>query len=497
MVKWIGSHRFSLLLGVMILLICFVVVPASTMGVTWIRQVGLLSSDAVVIASDAPAMDRFMAKALESVYGDRIAVCDGTADQIEIQEAIDAFPTTGGKLLLSSGSFYDNASIEIPQTGGYSYISIMGNGPSTVLRSDAADALADHFIKCTSEAARNMYIDLQNFRIEGTGQLANAGSDSSGVKLWGASYSHVSNLTIMNCFKYGVWFNCDAPTAAIDFRLVNSKIAANGSAGVVLGDSNTDVTIEGCNIYSNTSYGIWVGGAGGVIIDSNRMYSNGNANIYTNGTWTQIVGNNLSGDHQGVKLGSNADRSIINGNVIQYSDTYGVEIGAGADYCVVEGNHFYDNDSVDVYNDGTANVISGNYGYIARGETRTYAVTITAGVEDTVTYFQNPFTQNVWVTEVTLKLATAASASNPTYDIKLDTDGSGVPDGTAFLDASPDTAGTYWSWTNAYGGAATGVQTGYVQLASNASTSDWIGLCIEDAAGADSVGVFYVTIMGQ
>jgi parallel beta-helix repeat protein len=495
LVKWLRNHR--LIVIVPLLLVMLAIIPVLTMGLTWVQSSGILSADAVVFASDAPAMDRFMARALGQAYGDRIAVCDGTADQIEIQEAIDAFATTGGKLLLSSGSFHDNASIEIPQTGGYSYISIMGNGPSTVLRSDAADAIADHFIKCASEAARNMYVDLQNFRIEGTNQAANAGSDSSGIKLWGASYSHISNLTIQNCLKYGAWFNCDAGTAAIDFRLVDSKISANGSVGVVLGDSNTDVTIEGCNIYGNTSYGIWVGGAGGVIIDSNRMYSNGNANIYTNGTWTQIVGNNLSGDHQGVKLGSNADRSIINGNVIQYSDTYGVEIGAGADYCVVEGNHFYDNDGVDVYNDGSGNVISGNYGYISRGETRTYSVTITAGVEDTTTYFQNPFKQNVWVTEVTLNLTTAASATAPTYDIKIDADGAGVPDGAALLDGVPDTVATYWSWGNVYGAIASGVQTGYVQLASNASTSDWIGLCIEDAAGSDSAGVFYVTLMGQ
>jgi hypothetical protein len=150
-----------------------------------------------------------------------------------------------------------------------------------------------------------------------------------------------------------------------------------------------------------------------------------------------------------------------------------------------------------ICSDSDTALIRDNDGYIGRGESRTYAVTITAGTENTTTYFQNPFAQNAWVTEVTLNLTTAASASNPTYDIKIDADGSGVPDGAAFLDASPDTAGTYWSWTNAYGGAATGVQTGLVTLASNASTSDWIGLCIEDAAGADTAGVMYVTLMGQ
>jgi hypothetical protein len=146
---------------------------------------------------------------------------------------------------------------------------------------------------------------------------------------------------------------------------------------------------------------------------------------------------------------------------------------------------------------GNNDTIQGNQGYLGKGEQRTYAVTITAGAEDTCTYWQNPFAQDVWVVETRVAITTAASASNPTYDLALDADGSGVPDGTKFHDAIPDTVGTYWSWSAAYGGAASGVQAEMLTLASNAGANDWIGLCIEDAAGADTAGVYFVTIMGK
>ena len=385
------KHKLAITLPLLAVLL--VLIPALTMGVSWVKQVGLLSADAVVFSSDAPAIDRFMAKAMEVVYDDRIAVCDGTADQVEIQAAIDAFPSTGGKLVLSSGSYYDNASIEIPQTGGYSYISIMGQGPSTILRSDPADAISDHFIKCASEAARNMYVDLQNFRITGTNQAANGTSDSSGVKLWGSSYSHISNLTIQSCYKHGIWLACDAGTAAIDFRVMDCKLSANGGGGVYLDDSNTDVTVMGCNIYDNTGNGIYVGGAGGVIIEGNRLYNQTLTNINTNGMWTQIIGNNISGNSYCVLGGSNADRSIIQGNVCQYSSTYGVRLQTGCDNCVVTGNHFYDNDSADVYDEGSSNQVYGNSGdwvtentgtgTLGNGET---SVVISHGMAATPTY---------------------------------------------------------------------------------------------------------------
>ena len=84
---FLRDHRLLVVLP--LLLVMLAIVPALTMGLTWVRDVGLLSADAVVFASDAPVMDRFMAAAMKGVYGSRIQVCDGTALH-------DAIPDTVG-----------------------------------------------------------------------------------------------------------------------------------------------------------------------------------------------------------------------------------------------------------------------------------------------------------------------------------------------------------------------------------------------------------------
>ena len=53
------------------------------------------------------------ASALEKLQADY--VCDGTADNVEIQAAIDALPSTGGKVSLSEGTFNLAATINIAE----------------------------------------------------------------------------------------------------------------------------------------------------------------------------------------------------------------------------------------------------------------------------------------------------------------------------------------------------------------------------------------------
>jgi len=69
MTKWLKRH--SGLIGILILVIMALGLPA-TIGLTWVQNSGLLSADAVVFASDAPEMDRVMAKAMGNIYGDRL-----------------------------------------------------------------------------------------------------------------------------------------------------------------------------------------------------------------------------------------------------------------------------------------------------------------------------------------------------------------------------------------------------------------------------------------
>ena len=73
------------------------------------------SATLVVAASNAPALSKARAD----------YVCDGVADDVEIQAALDALPTTGGCVVLSPGVFTIAAAI----TSTISNLAILGSGP--------------------------------------------------------------------------------------------------------------------------------------------------------------------------------------------------------------------------------------------------------------------------------------------------------------------------------------------------------------------------------
>ncbi|MDY6918050.1 MAG: hypothetical protein SVP26_08935, partial [Chloroflexota bacterium] len=73
---------------------------------SWLDKWGfLLGGSALVLSSEAPTIWKAVAKTAKWGFGDRIQVCDGTDDNIEIQAAINALSASGGKLILSEGNY--------------------------------------------------------------------------------------------------------------------------------------------------------------------------------------------------------------------------------------------------------------------------------------------------------------------------------------------------------------------------------------------------------
>lgn len=520
---WMKKYRG--LIGLLILAIIAIGLP-TTIGLTWVRAMGLLSADAVVFASDAPAMDRFMARAMKGVYGDRVQICDGTADQVEINAAL-ASDDAGPTVEMRGPTFH----IAAPVVVQYTYSTLRGQGWETEL--EAATNLNDNIIELDQSAA--LYnVTVRDMRIDGNKD--NQSDNGTGLDFTNSQMGHFENLKITNCKTYGIKADSMALGAqrTTENKITGCYVTGSGTtniylryiyalllvdnpyiAGAVTGNgihmnSCGDDLISGNGIDQNAKNGIYLYDCWRINICDNRLIAmNGDDGVHiVGGDATAIcdyliAGNNFcDNEDDAIHCRKLADRVVITGNLFQSRTgtvtNVGVLLDSTVGHILIEGNSFRNDLLAAVTNNG-ADLLEGhnNLGWIAPGETRTYAVTITAGSENTTTYWQNPFPQNVWIVDANVVLSTAASATNPTYDLKIDTDGSGVPDGTAILDAIPDTAATYWSWSNAYGGDASGVQTGYTQLASNASTSDWVGFCIEDAAGADSAGTIYIKIMGQ
>jgi len=96
----------------------------------------MLGATYYVVAYDAPSDILTWAKAAQAA-GSNVWVCDGAADDVEIQAAINALPAGGGELAFSSGNFVLSATV----TRAIANITITGVGKATYFAHDAGTAL--------------------------------------------------------------------------------------------------------------------------------------------------------------------------------------------------------------------------------------------------------------------------------------------------------------------------------------------------------------------
>lgn len=121
-------------------------------------SVGVGTSDYLIAASGSPT--RIKARA--------DYVCDGVADQVEIQSAIDALPIIGGQIHLSQGRFYIDDTIHLRP-----YVTLTGTGTggdggtkgTTLYLVDGANCNVLDYVKTSTNS--ESFIRLANFTIEG------------------------------------------------------------------------------------------------------------------------------------------------------------------------------------------------------------------------------------------------------------------------------------------------------------------------------------------
>ncbi len=192
--------------------------------------------------------------------------CDGTNDQVEIQDAIDALPTGGGSVILSEGTFY----IAAPIDPSISYLTLKGQGKSTLLY--LVDGSDCSVIEGTGNGL--LYPTFEHFRIDGN----NAGQSgvSYGIHMSGFRNGVLSHIRVDNALTDGVklddgagegwqwyieWVYCDA-SGVHGFNIGNENTDLNFCFGnhSVAGDgfriSDAVVTLYSCNAEANAAFGV-------------------------------------------------------------------------------------------------------------------------------------------------------------------------------------------------------------------------------------------------
>ena len=207
-------------------------------------------------------------------------LCDGTADDVEINAAIQALPSTGGEVVILDGTYNITATIAMNKN----YVTLSGNGAATVLKRMWSGS-GTGVITVTSD-----YCTVQNLQIDGN---KSSYSSNFGIYLSGSSGNTITGNTCNN----------------------------NGSTGINLTGSSNNNTITG-NTCNNNSIGINLTGSDNNTITGNTCNNNGNAGIsLSTGDNDTITGNTCNNNSIGINLTGNSSNDTITGNTCNNNDT--------------------------------------------------------------------------------------------------------------------------------------------------------------------------------
>lgn len=292
----------------------------------------LLGCDAYVLSSEAPVAYKAAAYLLKGLLGARVQVCDGTADEVEINAAI----ASGYHILLGSGTFTVAATASLSNKEN---VWLQGSGPGVTTIKVAADAQVNA-IECIATAAKyrvtisDLYIDGNKGNItQGASQYVQNGIFLRGNG--GVIYSAV----IRNVYSYyNCWHGILVVGSVQRAVIQNVHAVSNGDtdgSGIRLEAQSWIVT--GCVAAQNGDWGIYQEGTCyGGIVSNNYCDANTDGGIYLACTGTSlptrvvVIGNRVYGTSADGILLLGATNSVVVGNVLGGGLTRGIGVYSAA-----------------------------------------------------------------------------------------------------------------------------------------------------------------------
>ena len=266
-------------------------------------------------------------------------LCDGTEDQVEINQAISNLPSTGGEVLLLDGSYnISGDDIIISQSG----VTLCGCGAGTILNMGTLIYPTNASIRVVSQNINGVLHNtcIQNLHLVEV-RTRNNSTNTSGIN----AASPVDGLTVQNCIVEGAGEsairvgNNSASSFAKNIKILNCLlVGCNNGVGITKGSG---VTISGVHVIETSPYitigGISVNGQSGfAIISGNRIEM-----LESNTTATCI---------------SCSNNCVVQGNIVRYGNT-GIMVASNLN---VTGNQVFDFNSIGINVIGQKNIVSNN-----------------------------------------------------------------------------------------------------------------------------------------
>jgi len=182
-------------------------------------------------------------------------VCDGTADNVQIQLAIDALPTGGGKVELSEGTFVLAAQLY----RDIANVTIQGQGWNTILKRADDTVFADVYTP-DSAAILKLVNDgwiVKDLAIDGNESNNRTDTEGMGVQVYGGSGNIIENIYAHDCIRdpFNVAWRYGS-TYALRNKIVNCVAENSYADHLYYISGGSDNLISGC-----IGKGYWTGEA--------------------------------------------------------------------------------------------------------------------------------------------------------------------------------------------------------------------------------------------
>ena len=273
-------------------------------------------------------------------------LCDGTADDVEINAAIQALPSTGGEVVILDGTYNITATIAVNKDN----VTLSGNGAATVLKRMWNSTSSSGVINITGDGG-----GVKEIQIDGN-QASYSAIYNQGLRLTGCEGTNISKCLIKNCKSDSIYAssgknlqflsnamidadNTGIYTSGSSFvRIIGNYCNNIGSIGIfALGISSSNIVIAGNTCANGNNDGIDCEVPESVIADNTCNNNSGNG-INMSGNYSSCVGNTCcSNTENGIRL--NGDEISVSGNTCYNNSLSGLAVYSG-NKCVVSGNVF-------------------------------------------------------------------------------------------------------------------------------------------------------------
>ena len=240
-------------------------------------------------------------------------LCDGTADDVEINAAIQALPSTGGEIVILDGTY--NITATIAMNKGNTKLS--GNGAATILKRMWKSSTIEGVIDIS---ATNGGCCVGNLQIDGN-KATYSSNNNCGIYLNESSNNTVTGNTCNNNNRYGIYMYESSNNVVTGNTCNNNNrcgIYMSGSSSI--GNNNNTITGNTCS--NNNDYGIYLNSNNNTVT-GNTCNNNGDG-IYMSGSNNNtITGNTCNNGNRGIDM-RNSDNNTITGNTCNNNNNYGI-----------------------------------------------------------------------------------------------------------------------------------------------------------------------------